>query len=90
MVPIDIHQCLLNIGGDPTVDVAQGGVGGAFQQQRQWVTFAGADFYKHGMQAAVHHWQRCTANSGDCVEKQHFVAENLFDQIALLCSLYWL
>ena len=27
------------------------------------------------------------ANGGDCVEKQHFVAENLLYQIVLLCSL---
>ena len=46
-------------------------VGGAFQQwwQRQWVTFTGADCYKHSMQALVHCWWKCIANSDDCVEK---------------------
>ena len=36
---------------------------------KQWVTFAGVDFYEHGMQALVHYWQKCTANDGDYVEK---------------------
>ena len=44
-------------------------VGGVFQQWGLWVTSAGADFYKHGMQALVHSWQECIANSGDCAEK---------------------
>jgi len=26
---------------------------------RQWVTSAGADFYKSGMHALVHLWQKC-------------------------------
>ena len=46
-------------------------VGGAFPhwQQRQWVSSAGADFHMQGMQALVHHWQKCIT-SGDChVEK---------------------
>ena len=30
---------------------------------------------------------KCTVNSGDCVEKQCSVDENLLNQIALLCSL---
>jgi len=25
---------------------------------KQWITSAGADFYKHSMQALVHRWQR--------------------------------
>jgi len=35
-------------------------VGGAFQQwqQQQWVTSAGADFDKSGMQVLVHCWQK--------------------------------
>ena len=45
-------------------------MGGQFQQwhQRQWVTSTGADFYKCGMQALVHHWWKCIANGGDYVE----------------------
>jgi len=35
----------------------------------QWVTCTGADFYKHSVQALVHHWQKCTANADDYVEK---------------------
>ena len=52
MVPAGIHWWLLNVDGDQSVDVAQWGVGGAFQQwwQWQWVTSAGADFYKHSTQ----------------------------------------
>ena len=42
--PTDIHQCLLNIYGDQTVDVSR------------VIISAGADFYEHGMQAPVHHW----------------------------------
>jgi len=38
------------------------------------------------MQALVHHWQKCTANGGDCVEKQSFVTESLLYQVVLLCS----
>ena len=34
-----------------------------------------ADFYERGMQALVHHWQKCIANDGDYVEKQCFAAE---------------
>jgi hypothetical protein len=36
---------------------------------KQWATSAVADFYKNGMQALVHHWLKCIANGGDCVEK---------------------
>jgi hypothetical protein len=36
---------------------------------KQWATSAGADFYKCGMQALVHHWQKCIAISGDYVKK---------------------
>ena len=61
-------------------------VGGAFQQwwQWQWVTSAGADFYKHGMQALVH-CCACIARGGDCV-----VAEDSLYQILSLYSLYLL
>ena len=67
-------------------------VAGAFQQcwQWQWVTSTGVRFYKCGMQALVHRWQKCIATGGDCVEKQCFVAEHTLYQIVLLCSLYLL
>lgn len=42
------------------------------------------------MQAVVHCWTKCTANGGECVEKQFFLAENFLYQIMLLCSLYLL
>ena len=43
---------------------------GAFQQwwQRQLVTSSGANVYKCGMQALVHHWRKRSGNGGDCVE----------------------
>ena len=50
-------------------------VGDVFQQWQQ-VTSADADFYEHGMQAFVHCWQKCTANGGDYIERQCFLAEN--------------
>jgi len=36
---------------------------------KQWVTSTGADFYNHGMQFLVDHWQKFMANGGDCIEK---------------------
>jgi len=86
IAPIDIHQHLLNVYGDQTVDVSP--KSGAFQQWWQWVTSAGADFYKRSMQALVRCWKKYTANDGDYVEKQCFVAENLLYQIAVFCSFH--
>jgi len=63
-------------------------VGGVFQQWWQWVTFTGADGYDHGMQALVHHWQKCIANGHDYVEKMSFAAENWLYEIVLLLSLW--
>ena len=34
---------------------------------KKWVTFAGAHFYKHSMQALVHCWWKCIADIGDYV-----------------------
>jgi len=34
--------------------------------QQQQVTPPAADFYKHGMQALVHHWWKRTASGSDC------------------------
>lgn len=53
---------------------------------KQWATFIGADFYKHGM----YHWQKFIVTGSDCVEKYNFVTENLLYQTFLCCSLYLL
>ena len=66
MAPIDIYQHLLNVYGYQTVDEA---ASGAFQQGWQQVTSTDADFYKHSMQAFVHHWQKCIASGGEYTEK---------------------
>jgi len=47
----------------------------------------GADFYKHGMQALVLGWRKCTANGGVFVEKQCFV---LFAQLWVLSRSFYL
>ena len=58
MALVDIHQRLLNGCGDQTVDVST---------VRRWVVrFSSGCVYEHGMQAHVHHWQKCTADGGDC------------------------
>jgi len=65
-----IHGYLLSFYGDQKVDVSSEAVDGAFQQQwQQWVISHGKDFYKHSMQALVHHWWKCIASGGDCAEK---------------------
>jgi hypothetical protein len=35
---------------------------------RKWVASAGADFYKHNLQALVDRWQKYIASGGDYVE----------------------
>ena len=86
----DIHGHLLNLSGDQTVDVSTvQRWDGLFQQWWQWVTSAGVDFLECDMKALVDHWQKCIAN-GSCYVEKCFVSENLFYQIALLCSLYCL
>ena len=57
---------------------------------KQWVTSTSADFYKCSIQPLIDCWQKYIANGGDYVEKQCFVAENLFYQMLLLRSLYLL
>ena len=47
-----------------------------------------ADFYEHGMQALVHCWPKYIVMEVSVLKKQHFEAENLFNQIVLLYSLY--
>ena len=54
------------------------------------ITLTGTDFYKHSMQAFVHHWQKCIGNCDDYVEREHFVAKDFLNQAVLLCSLYLL
>ena len=39
------------------------------------------------MQSPVYCWQKCIASGGNYVEEECFVAENLFYQTVLLCSL---
>ena len=46
---------------------------------KQWITSAGADFYKHSIQAFVYHLQKCIANGGDYAEKECFIAENVIE-----------
>jgi len=88
LVPSDFHLCGLKkdgLRGQPFPSS-----NAAITAMKQWITSTGTDFYKRGMQALVHHWQKHTANGGDYTEKQCFVAENLLDQIALLDSSYLL
>ena len=62
--PSDIHQHLLNIHGDQTVDVSKVKVGLCGQHfpsndtVKQWVTLFGADFYECIIKALVHCWQK--------------------------------
>ena len=78
MAPTDIHQHLMNVSGDQTVDVST---------VKQWVVhFSNGD----SMHALVHTWHKCIVNSGDYVEKQCVVAKNLLHQTMLLYSLYLL
>ena len=70
MASIDSHCHLLNVYGDQAVDVStvRLWVVSFSSGGRQWLTSAGTDFYNHGTQALVHHWQKYTANGGDCIE----------------------
>lgn len=38
-------------------------------RQWQWITSAGAEFYKYNMKALVPHWPKPVANGRNCVEK---------------------
>ena len=70
IIPIAIHWALQNIHGDQTVDVSV---------VRWWVVrFSSSNsvssplayiFTRCGMDALVHHWQKCAANGGECAEK---------------------
>ena len=97
IVPVDIHQHLLNVYGDQPVDVStvrwwvvQFSYDAIIAPVKQLVNPTGSDFCKSGIQALVHYWQKCIANSVDYVEKQCFVAASLLYQMVLLCSLYLL
>jgi len=54
------------------LEVDVGGMAVAVEpsHQQKWVTSTGAYFYKCGMQALAHHWQKGTANGGDYTEVQ--------------------
>ena len=72
MAPIDTHWCLLNISGNQTVETSAKWGSGWCVSAVVTATAGNlhcADFYKHGMQALVHRWWKCTANGGDYVEK---------------------
>jgi len=88
--PTDILWCLLNADG------GQGAGGSTVQQCVVCESSGKRDMKdklcygwrscKRGMQALAHYQKKCTANGGDCIEKQCFVAKKLLYQIALLCS----
>ena len=63
-------------------------VGGAIQQQQQWVTSTGTDISECDMQAPVHCWQKCRANGCDYVKKPFCSSE--FALPMIVCSLYLL
>ena len=65
-------------------------VSDVFQQWQQQFISIGVDLYEHSMQALVHHWYKCIANSGDYVQKLILITENLLYQILFLCSMYLL
>ena len=75
MALIDIHWCLLKIFGDQIVDVSavrqwvvcssRGDRDVKGKPHSWWPCTVGTDFYDHGMQALVHHQQKCTASSGE-------------------------
>ena len=46
--------------------------------------------FECSMQALLHHWWKCTADGGDCAEKECYAAENFLYHIMLSCSLYLL
>ena len=85
----DIHQHLVNVSGDQTVDVST---------VRLWVVHFSSGNTDSGlpllvqifMNAALYLWQKSIANSGGHVKKRCFVAENLLYQTVLFCSLYLL
>ena len=101
MAPTDIHQCLLNVQGDQTVDVSSmrrwlvhSSSGDSCVDDkaysRWWcsvITSASADFYDRGMQYLVDHRQKCIG-SGD--NERYCIPESLPYWIVLLHSLYLL
>ena len=58
MAPIDIHQHLLNIYGDQTMDVStvRWWVVYFSSGLQHWVTSTAADFYECSTQALINHW----------------------------------
>ena len=43
--------------------------GAVIADVKQWVTSADADYSEHGMQALVHHRQKCIDNGDNSIEK---------------------
>jgi len=43
-----------------------------------------AEFYKHGLEALAHHWQKCLASGSNCVDKRCSVAENVPYQVMFI------
>lgn len=41
-----------------------------------WAISSGAHYYKHSVQALLHHRRKQIAQGGDCVKKNGFVAED--------------
>ena len=60
VAPSYSHQHLLNVHGDQTVDVSTVRLWMVHfsSGNRHWITSSGTDYYKHGMQALVHLWQK--------------------------------
>ena len=86
----DIHQLILNIYGDQTVDVST---------VRWWVMCFSSDDTDSGSLLLVQIftsmsdsfcslWLKCIANDDCCAENYCIVAENFLYQIVFLCSLY--
>jgi len=64
-------------------------VGGKFQQWWHWQRLSTAGTVsENSMQALVHHWWKCIAKVGDCVDRKCFVVENFLCEIVLLHFLY--
>jgi len=89
MAPTDIHQHLVNIYGDQTVDVStvSGGWCVSALVTVAVVTSGGAHCYKCSVQALGYGWRKYMANGGEHVEKYCCIAENVLCQCyCALCN----
>jgi len=82
VVPIGIHQCLVNIYGDQTVDVST---------VRWWVACFSSSKSRSPplVQISVSAAYRLLFIGGDYAKRDRFVADNLLYWMALLRSLYF-